>query len=118
MLWTLDDDAMLRHFLLDRIELETIDEIFGCDAGEAFYRAVVIGAIAPAEPIQCRPCEGQGRLGRGSGALPEECEECRGQGWHGIDPERPTLLRQDQKVCVLQARYARGLPLFHPDDAA
>lgn len=35
-----------------------------------------------------------------------------------IDPTKPTGARpgSEQKVQVLEARYAAGTPLFHPDD--
>lgn len=71
----------------------------------------------------CRACQARGLL-RGPEPMRKgvfrllPCPTCDGTGCQGIDPTLPTIAPPGsmERVFVLAARYAAGLPLWHPYD--
>lgn len=70
---------------------------------------------------KCPSCDGAGyRLLSHNGSRKEQlCDDCQAMGFTGLDPSEPTDCAPGSagKIIVMQARYPRGLPLFHDDDA-
>ncbi len=71
--------------------------------------------------VLCLCCQARGiRSSQSGGGLWRltDCEECGGAGCHGIKPELPTISPPGsmERVFVMAARYAAGLPIFNPSD--
>ena len=73
------------------------------------------------EPIdqytECPQCEGEGILNKGAGQYANICPLCAGNTAIGVDPyETNAYPGTREKVAVLAARYAQGLPMHNEND--
>jgi hypothetical protein len=68
--------------------------------------------------LRCLRCNGFYFLTSKSYATRDACPDCEGVGFIGIDGSLPSSGPQgsESKVAMLVARYAQGLPLWHPGD--
>jgi len=65
----------------------------------------------------CGHCKGEGVVTRQSGQRSEICPLCSGNTAFGVSPhETRALPGTKEKVAILAARYAQGLPLHREDD--
>jgi len=67
--------------------------------------------------VPCEHCKGEGVIDRHSGQFAEPCPLCDGNTAFGVSPqENRAWPGTPEKVAILAARYAQGLPLHREDD--